>query len=95
MVADGIQIAVGPMGWVGVVQIVDAVAAILTFMILGFHVLLLPTFIVELFPVVDMMPTWTACVAAVIALRKREERLESAKDVTPPQAQIENPSTKE
>jgi hypothetical protein len=34
---------------------------------------LLPTFAVEFIPVVDMLPTWTACVVAVIALRKRQQ----------------------
>ena len=48
---------------------------LLTMRILGFHILLLPTFVVELVPLVDDFPTWTACVAAVIALRKREQRL--------------------
>ena len=47
---------------------------LLTMWALGFHWLLLPTFVVELFPAVDMLPTWTACVIAVIALRKRAER---------------------
>jgi hypothetical protein len=28
---------------------------------------------VELVPVLDDLPTWTACTAAVIALRKREQ----------------------
>jgi hypothetical protein len=35
----------------------------------------LPTFVVELVPVLEDLPTWTACVAAVIALRKREQNL--------------------
>jgi hypothetical protein len=54
-------------------EIIDVVAAVLTFWLLGFHLLLLPTFVIELIPVVDMLPTWTACVGAVIALRKREQ----------------------
>jgi hypothetical protein len=36
--------------------------------------LLLPTFVIELVPVLEDLPTWTACTAAVIALRKREQR---------------------
>jgi hypothetical protein len=35
--------------------------------IIGFHRLLLPTFIIELLPVADLLPTWTGCVAPVIA----------------------------
>ncbi|HMP85021.1 MAG TPA: hypothetical protein PKA41_20210 [Verrucomicrobiota bacterium] len=95
MVADGLQMALGPLGWVGAVQVIDVVAAIATFCILGFHILLLPTFVVELFPIVDMLPTWTGCVAAVIALRKRESRIESAKDVTPAKSEIKDATKKE
>jgi hypothetical protein len=73
MVADGLQLLLGPLGWVLVDQAIDAVAMGLTIGLLGFHVLLLPTFLVELVPVLDELPTWTACVAAVIALRKREQ----------------------
>jgi hypothetical protein len=29
---------------------------------------------VEFVPLLDELPTWTACVVAVIALRKREQR---------------------
>jgi hypothetical protein len=54
-------------------EIIDVIAAVLTFWLLGFHLLLLPTFVVEFIPVVDMLPTWTACVGAVIALRKHEQ----------------------
>ena len=71
--ADGLQFFLGPLGWVLVDQAIDAVAMILSVWLLGFHVLLLPTFLVELVPVLDELPTWTACVAAVIALRKREQ----------------------
>jgi hypothetical protein len=46
----------------------------LTMCLLGFHVLLLPTFVIELIPVIEDFPTWTACVAAVVALRKRGEK---------------------
>jgi hypothetical protein len=41
--------------------------------LLGFHPLLLPTFVVEFLPVADMLPTWTGCVALVVALRKRQQ----------------------
>ena len=71
--ADALQLALGPAGWLFVDQAIDAVAMILTVWLLGFHILLLPTFLVELVPVLDELPTWTACVAAVIALRKREQ----------------------
>jgi len=72
--ADGLQLILGPLGWAFVDQAIDGAAMLLTMGILGFHVLLLPTFVVELVPVIEDLPTWTACVAAVIALRKREQR---------------------
>ena len=71
--SDSVQVAAGPLGWAGFDQAVDVVAMILTSLLLGFHPLLLPTFVVELFPLVDMLPTWTACVGAVILLRKRSQ----------------------
>jgi len=66
-----LQLLLGPLGWAFADEIIDAVAMILTVWLLGFHILLLPTFVVELIPVVDELPTWTACVAAIIALRRR------------------------
>jgi hypothetical protein len=53
-------------------EVIDVIAMVLTVCLLGFHLLLLPTFLVEFIPLVDMLPTWTGCVIAVIALRKRE-----------------------
>ena len=73
-VADFLQVALLPLEWLFVQQIVDVIAMGLTIWLLGFHLLLLPTFVVEFIPVVDMLPTWAACVVAVIALRKRAER---------------------
>ena len=71
--ADAGQFLLGPLGWVFIDQAIDVVAFLLTAWAIGFHLLLLPTFIAEFFPVVDMLPTWTACVIAVIALRKRNQ----------------------
>ncbi len=71
--ADGLQMLLGPLGWAGIDQLIDIVAMVLMTRILGFHILLLPTFVVELVPVLEELPTWTACAAAVIALRKREQ----------------------
>ena len=72
---DVLQLALGPFGIAFADEILDVVAAIATSRLLGFHPLLLPTFVVELVPVVDMLPTWTACVALVVALRKRQQRI--------------------
>ena len=72
--ADSLQLLFGPFGWVFIDQAIDVIAMLLTMWILGFHILLLPTFAVELVPLVDELPTWIACTTVVIALRKREQR---------------------
>jgi hypothetical protein len=71
--SDGLQLLLAPLGWFGLDQAIDCVAMVILTRILGFHILLLPTFVIELVPVLDDLPTWTACTAAVIALRKREQ----------------------
>ena len=71
--ADALQLALGPLGWMFADEVIDCIAAVATWRLLGFHPLLLPTFIVELLPVADLLPTWTGCVALVVALRKREQ----------------------
>ena len=69
LLADGLQI---PFQAVPLApEIIDVIAMAFTTWLLGFHLLLLPTFAVEFIPVIDMLPTWTGCVLAVIALRKR------------------------
>lgn len=67
---DALQFFLGPFGWLWVDQGLDVIAMLLTVAALGFHILLLPTFFVELLPVVDALPTWTGCTLAVIMLRK-------------------------
>ena len=74
VVADGLQFLLLPFEWTFLESVVDVVAMALTIRIIGFHLLLLPTFIIEFIPFVDVIPTWTACVAAVIALRKHEQK---------------------
>jgi len=71
VLTDALQFLTGPAGWVGFDEAADVVAMILLTPILGFHPLLLPTFIVELIPIADMLPTWTGCVALVVVLRRR------------------------
>lgn len=70
---DIAQFVMGPLGWVLVDEVLDVAAAAAISRVLGFHYLLLPTFVVEFLPVVDMLPTWTACTALVIAMRKRQQ----------------------
>jgi len=69
---DVLEFALGPLGWAFSDEILDVIALIATTSLLGFHPLLLPTFILELLPVTDMLPTWTGCVALVVALRKKQ-----------------------
>ena len=71
--ADVLQLVLGPFGWAFADELVDVVTGIMTWRILGFHPLLLPTFVIEFLPVVDMLPTWTGCVALVVAHRKRQQ----------------------
>jgi len=70
--ADSVQFLLGLAGWIGADQAIDVVAMGLTSWALGFHWLLLPTFAIELVPLLEDLPTWTGCVIAVIALRHRQ-----------------------
>lgn len=73
LAADGLQILLQAVPFAP--QAIDIAATAIVTMAIGFHVLLLPTFVIELVPLVDDFPTWTGCVIAVIALRKREGRV--------------------
>ncbi|HEX7577909.1 MAG TPA: hypothetical protein VF430_07735, partial [Verrucomicrobiae bacterium] len=64
----------GPFAWIFVDQTIDCVAMALMSWAIGFHWLLLPAFVTELIPVLDELPTWTACAIAVIAIRRRDQR---------------------
>jgi hypothetical protein len=69
---DALQFVLGPLGWAGVDEVLDVGAMYVTTRLLGFHPLLLPTFVLEFVPFTDMLPTWTGCVALVIRARKRQ-----------------------
>jgi hypothetical protein len=71
--ADVLQLLLGPFGWAFADELLDVAAMVLTCRLIGFHPLLLPTFVLEFLPIVDMLPTWTGCVAIVVALRKRQQ----------------------
>jgi hypothetical protein len=68
---DLIQLILGPFCWAFADQALDIAAMILISRVLGFHFALLPTFALEFLPLTDMLPTWTGCVAIVVALRRR------------------------
>jgi len=70
---DALQLLLGPFGWAGSDEILDVAAMGIEWYLLGFHPLLLPTFVLKFLPVTDLLPTWTGCVAIVVTLRKREQ----------------------
>src|SRR5207249_9300681 len=74
---DVLQLALGPFGWAFADELLDVVGMVLTWRVIGFHPLLLPTFVLEFLPLADMLPTWTGCVAIVVALRKRQQTIAS------------------
>ena len=82
---DAAQVAMGPLGWAFADELLDVLGLIAFSVMVGFHPLLLPTFVIEIIPVVDMLPTWTACVGAVLLLRGRAKN-ESSSVATPKEA---------
>jgi hypothetical protein len=73
VLVDAAQWLLGPFGWAFADELLDVAAMIVLWRVIGFHPLLLPTFVLELLPVTDLLPTWTGCVALVIALRRKQE----------------------
>jgi hypothetical protein len=78
VLGDVVQLAIGlfdsyfPADMVGMLAVLPAaVVALLLIPALGFHVLLLPTVVLEMVPKVNTLPAFTACVALVVALRKK------------------------
>ena len=71
LATDAAQFLLGPLGWTFFDEVMDVAAMVLISWVIGFHPLLLPTFVVELFPVIDMAPTWTLCTTIVVGLRRR------------------------
>ena len=90
---DALQVLLGPLGWFFVDEALDVVAMILTSAALGFHMLLLPTFVIEFIPGPDMLPTWTACTAAVVVLRRRGHTPPPAPPVVEKMANVTSVST--
>ncbi len=70
---DILQVLLGPFGWTFADEILDVIAMVGVSRAIGFHVALLPTFVIEFLPVSDMLPTWTASVALVVTLRRRKQ----------------------
>jgi hypothetical protein len=70
-ITDVLQVILGPFGWSFADELLDVGAMILVSRLIGFHPLLLPTFVLELVPVADLLPSWIASVALVLAIRRR------------------------
>jgi len=56
---DALQLLLGPFGFAFADEVLDVIAMFVMWRLLGFHALLLPTFLLEVLPIVDMLPTWT------------------------------------
>jgi hypothetical protein len=87
--ADVLQFVLGPVGWVFVDDAIDVVAMLLLTLVIGFHPFFIPTFIAELVPLVDMLPTWTGCTAVVIAMRRRQRAPAPSTPPPPPPGVID------
>ena len=85
--ADIVQFGLGPIGFAFADEVIDVAAMLLTWRLLGFHPLLLPTFVLEVVPVADLLPAWTVCVALVVALRRRQQPPQSS----PPPPPVSGP----
>lgn len=74
LAADAIQLAALPAFAPGILSpvadLLDVVVAIAMVGLLGWHWAFLPTFLVELVPFVDLVPTWTLAVIIVGRARK-------------------------
>lgn len=83
-ITDILQIALGPLGWAMIDEGLDLVAMIAISWLIGFHTLLLPTFVLESIPFIDMLPGWLASIVGVVALRKRSQSaVRMTKNVSP------------
>ena len=69
---DIAQFILGPLGWAGFDEVLDAAAMVAMTRLFGFHPLFLPTFVLEFVPFTDMLPTWTGCVMLVVRARRRQ-----------------------
>lgn len=87
VVTDTVQFFGGMTGLPGWVldDCLDIVAMAVQTLILGFHPLFLPTFIIKAVPGVQILPTWTGCTFLVIGLLRRQQA--TVQPVQPPPVQ--------
>jgi hypothetical protein len=79
--ADLLQIPITAMFFTGFLAVpseiadvvVDTAAAVLITALIGFDIMLLPTFVLELVPGLDLLPTWLGCTAYVVWRKRRQE----------------------
>ena len=67
---------------------VDVVVMLLMWRLLGFSMLFIPSFVVELLPMVDIAPTWSL---AVFAITRMQSQLPAAKEAPAPLDSPEKP----
>lgn len=64
--ADLVQIAVFPFFFQGLLSpanaVLDVLVGIILTMLVGWHLVFLPTFVMEQLPIADLAPTWTLAV---------------------------------
>lgn len=86
--ADLLQIVLLPAFFPAAVSpaanVIDLVVAVVMLRLLGWHWAFLPTFAIELLPLVDLVPTWTAAVFLVTR--------DAAGQVVAPDVAVEPPS---
>ena len=51
----------------------DCFVMVVTSALIGFHWMLLPSMFIEVVPGLDLLPTWTGCVALVVRQRQKEQ----------------------
>lgn len=89
VIADAIQFPITAATMTGVLAIpgegadvlVDSIMTVATCSLLGFHWILLPSFVFEAIPGFDLFPTWTGCVAYVVWRRKKQQAAPPIVDV--------------
>lgn len=66
IIADGVQIFLFPLFIEGFISplndLLDVIVGLLLCNIMGFHLVLVPTFVTEEFPLLNEVPTWTLAV---------------------------------
>lgn len=86
LAADFVQIIAMPLFFAGAVSpaddLLDVIVAVVMIRLLGWHFVFLPAFVAELFPGVNLAPTWTLAVfIATRTPRGRETREPSRAEV--------------